>query len=197
MEFKQGCEMTGAACKTAQALLSDYIDNALSARQTWDVEKHLSACPDCAAQLQQMQITVETLRSTPRYDTADNFMAKLHARLDGLEPEMARTPALSTRLRDWVAGVQETLRRRSAPALGMALAVSCAAALLIVPQLSDNGAKPAIMQQEAVKSIVQPMQAELDRHVADVANDPLGDVAAAKLTTHLNPGEDAEGSEIE
>ena len=154
MKFKQGYELTDAACKTAQALLSDYTDNALSARQTWDVEKHLSACPDCTAQMQQMQMTVTLLHATPRLDAADDFMAKLHARLDGLEPEMARAPTLSTRLRDWVAGMQEYLRVRSQPTVGMALALTCgAAALLILPQLPFNGVAPAIAPQISVPSV--------------------------------------------
>ncbi len=110
---------------------------------------------------------------------------------------MARTPAFSTRLRDWAAGVQERFNKRSLPTMGMALALSCAAALLILPQLSYNNFQPIASRPVAVKNIVQPMQEELDRHVADVANDPLGDVAVAKLTAHVNPGEDTDGSEVE
>jgi anti-sigma factor RsiW len=161
----------------------------------WDVEKHLSACAACTAQAHQMQMTVDLLHTAAPHETGDDFMARLHARIDGLEPEMARTPSLAVRLRDWLAGVQESLRIRSTPALGMTVALCGVAALLILPLLPKG-----IPEQAAVAvstSVPQPVQQELDRHIANVADDPLGDVAAAKLTTHLSPGDDNSGGELE
>jgi hypothetical protein len=196
MESKQYEERSSEACRNVQTLLSDYIDNSLSARQTWDVEKHLSLCVECAAQAQQLQVMVEVLHAAPQRDTADDFMAKLHARLDVLEPELVRSPSFASQVRDWVLGLQDRLKGRSLPAVSMALALSCVVALLLLPLLPQNGATPGI-PAAPINTISQPVQRELDRHIADVANDPLGDVAAAKLTTQLNPGEDLPGSEAE
>src|SRR5689334_10342091 len=77
-------------CAQVQALLSDYLENTLSARQTLEVESHLTACADCTEASRQMQATVALLRAAPRHDTADDFMARLHARLDTLEPQPVR-----------------------------------------------------------------------------------------------------------
>ena len=121
-----------AACRQVQTLLSDYIDNALPARQTWEVEKHLAACPDCAWQLREMQTTIQVLRAAPAFGTGDDFMARLHARLDGLEPKPSLLQSLRTRMEDLAA----PLRFRPLPALGlsMALALICGVALLNSPR---------------------------------------------------------------
>ena len=173
----QNCDITNEACRQAQALLSEYVDNTLSARQMWDLEKHLSSCSSCSTQAQQMQVLVELVRYAPRLDTGDDFMAKLHTRLDGLEPELARSPSIGARVRDWAAGIQDRLRLRATPTVGLALALACAAVIVVVPLLPKDTIGPSSGPVKA--AVPQQVQQALDRHVADVASDPLGDVAAA------------------
>src|SRR5215467_7538065 len=90
-------------CGKVQAFLSDYVDNALSAREVWEVEKHLAACPECAAQAREQQATVHLLHTMERHDTSTDFMARLHARLDGLEPPQVRVHSLRDTLQGWLA----------------------------------------------------------------------------------------------
>src|SRR5579871_6843075 len=120
--MKSSNQTNDKVCQETQSLLSDYIDNTLSARQVWAVEKHLTLCADCAAVMHQMQTTVELLRSADRFDTGDDFMARLHARLDGLEPEPMRKPSPIMALRDWLAGARAGLQARRIPALSLGMA---------------------------------------------------------------------------
>src|SRR5579871_2609263 len=94
-------------CRHVRELLSDYLDNTLAARRVLEVERHLADCPDCAALVREMEATVHLLRTAETYDTSDDFMVKLHARLDGLAPEPTQSRSVLTAARDWLAGVRE------------------------------------------------------------------------------------------
>lgn len=45
-------------CQEAVELLTDYLDGALSRRQCRRLEKHLAACPNCSAYLEQIRTTI-------------------------------------------------------------------------------------------------------------------------------------------
>lgn len=45
-------------CRQAVALVSDYLDGALSRRERRRLERHLAACDGCAAYLAQVQATI-------------------------------------------------------------------------------------------------------------------------------------------
>ncbi|HZO91848.1 MAG TPA: zf-HC2 domain-containing protein [Chthonomonadaceae bacterium] len=163
-------------CEQTQALLTDYLGNTLSARQAWQVEKHLAACAECARISREMQATVHLLRTAPRYDTSADFMAKLHARLDAVEPEAPRARPLLTAAQDGLMRVLEALRRRPAPALGMGMAVTALIALLLVSRpASDNN--PGTAPPPPAPIVEQPLR----RNVALAASNPLDDPAAANL----------------
>lgn len=89
--------------------LSTYIDGHLSEGDRRGLEAHLEACPSCQRELQELQATVEALRSLPPQEAPRSF---------ALRPEqVAPRPA----------------RRRPAPSLGgLAAPVRLAAASLAV-----------------------------------------------------------------
>ena len=169
-------------CRETQTLLSEYIDNTLSARQAWEVEKHLAACTDCQEFSHSLQRTVSLLQSSERQDTGDDFMARLHARLDGLEPEAQRAAPL-TALRDWLAGVRDGLYVRRVPALSLGMASLAMALLLLV----NHPTPPMVAPGESVVSRANAAAAgsqdhdALSRHVAVTASNPFDDPVAAKL----------------
>jgi anti-sigma factor RsiW len=45
-------------CQQAIELMTDYLEGALSRRQTRRLEAHLRACPNCSNYLEQIRITI-------------------------------------------------------------------------------------------------------------------------------------------
>lgn len=172
-----------AMCADVQSLLSDYIDNSLSARQVWEVEKHLAGCPECAEAAHQMQATVQALHTAPRFDTGDNFMAALHARLDGLEP--ARSRSVLGAFRGWLAGTGESLQRHRLPVFGLGLATAALAVLFITNKPVET---PPLPTAPAMTSEVVHIS------VAASANNPFADPAADNLEFRSPAPETAKAS---
>ena len=174
-------------CHEVQTLLSEYVENTLSARDTWSVEKHLTECGDCAAQTRELQATVTLLRNSVCLDTADDFMAKLHARLDGLEPEAARPRAPLAALRDWLAGATQTLRAARVPALSLGVATTALIAVLLVPrtQSIQEGGTRSSSGLDTKGTVSAPIASQtLRRNVALAASNPFDDPVAANLAAH-------------
>ncbi|MCW3055065.1 MAG: putative zinc-finger [Chthonomonadales bacterium] len=160
-------------CRSVEPMLSDYLENALSAREVWEVEKHLTSCAACTQVSQQMQATVQVLRTADRYDTADDFMAKLHARLDTVEPEPARRLSLREMTQNWLGALQAGLRTWHVPALTVGFA---AAALVLLVHSNLSVVPPKSMKPPVVERVGE----DLSRQVAFVASNPFDDPVAAK-----------------
>lgn len=173
------------ACRATQGLLSDYTDNTLSARQVWEVEKHLAVCKACGQASRQMQETVSLLHSAERFDTGDDFMARLHARLDDVTPEPARHRTLAERTREALDRVRVGFSARRITGLNLGVAAAGGAALLfmvqttlIPPALKTENPATITVSNVALKAAHENLQ----RNVALTATDPLGDVAAENLS---------------
>ena len=190
-------------CRDTQGLLSEYVDNTLSARQAWEVEKHLAVCKECGQASRQMQETVGLLRGAAHFDTGDDFMARLHARLDTTAPTPARQPNVMERTREALDGVRAGFAARRFGGLNLGMAAAGVAALLFMVQ--NNLTTPAINMDNAANAAVstaalKAVHENLQRNVALTANDPLGDVAAENLanseggTTSNAPAGNATGS---
>ena len=53
-------------CRQAVALMTDYLDGQLGARDLQRLERHLAACPHCSEYLAQLRVTIDALgRATP------------------------------------------------------------------------------------------------------------------------------------
>jgi anti-sigma factor RsiW len=176
-----------SVCRDVQTLLSDYVDNTLSARQVWEVEKHLADCADCAETARQLQATVRLLRATERLDTADDFMAKLHARLDGLEPEPAPSRFGLGALFDGLRGLREAVQRHRVPAFGLGISAAALTAVLVFSRsgvtTTDSG---PVLPPTLPRLAGQLPNAgdSLKRNVALVASNPFDDPVAANLEAH-------------
>lgn len=153
-------------CRTIEPLLSEYFENDLSARQVWEVEKHLAECSDCSSLSRQMQATVEALHSVERLDTSRDFMAKLHARLDNVEQEAKKPRSISETLRELLSTAQSSAVRYRLPALSMGLACSLLTLAVVITRNKENlrlGA-PAI---SATHSAVVQKSVSTDNPFAD------------------------------
>ena len=160
-------------CSEVQRRLGEYIDNTLSGRDVWAIERHLAVCSECSQMLAQTNHTIALLQQTPRLDTGADFMANLHGRLDTLGPVGGRRT-----LRDMAAelfvAVQTLLVLKPVRTLGMGVAALGAVALIVTVPAALR--VPVPIQPAEVIS-----QENLDRHVAVTASNPFDDPEAAKL----------------
>jgi anti-sigma factor RsiW len=181
---KKSADTLQPACRATQGLLSEYIDSTLSARQTWEVEKHLAVCKECGQASRQMQETVSLLRGAARFDTGDDFMARLHARLDDVAPEPARRRSVAERTREALDRARAGFSVRRIPGLNLGVAAAGVAALLFIVQstITPHVTNPNSVGTVAVSTAaLKAVHENLQRNVALTATDPLGDVAAENL----------------
>jgi anti-sigma factor RsiW len=162
-------------CQKVQPLLSEYIDNVLSARDTWEVDKHLALCNPCTRVLNEMRRTVDVLGAAPRFEVSTDFMDKLQGRIAALESPRPR--------RAWFANLQDLFRPRVLPAWGAAMAACALAVIIFVPS------KPPVEPPPLQKS--ELAQTVTSQNVALAASNPLGDPAAALLADGAESGGEA------
>ena len=174
-----------ARCDDVRKLLSEYVDSTLSARRAWEVEKHLTGCGACSEEVRQLQATIQILRSVPRLDTSDTFMAALHARLDTVDPAIQADRSPWRRLQGWFLGTGHALARNRVPALSLGLAAAAVALMVSVR-------RPV----EPVAAVPPPAATADSVHVsiASSASSPFSDPAADNLEYRLggrSPGASA------
>src|SRR5437016_1749655 len=95
-------------CNSIQQQLSEYLDNALSARETWELDKHLAECNACTRLLNELRGTVQAVADAPRFEVSADFMETLNARLAKVEPKPARWA--------WIENIRALFRPRVLPA---------------------------------------------------------------------------------
>ncbi len=66
-------------CQQAVELVTDYLEGALSRRDRRRFEAHLKACPNCAAYLEQMRVTIRLAGQIEPEDLAPEARADLTA----------------------------------------------------------------------------------------------------------------------
>src|SRR3954469_7207542 len=122
-------------CDDVQALLDPYVDGELDAAHALDVERHLPACPRCAADLAQLQGLRKALRRDLAYHRApDELRARGAASLALPAPAAPSRPARGgLARRPWWAAMAAGL------ALGMVLGGS-GTGYLAWRQAQDRGA---------------------------------------------------------
>lgn len=163
-------------CRAVQDLLPGYLDASLSARSVWDVEKHLATCAGCAAAVREMQSVIALLHDRDRLDTSDDFMAKLHARLDGVEPRPVRMGLRADVVRDLLAGAISAASGRWVPILSTAMAAAAVVLLFAFgPRLVDGPKtlRAPVTEQVSAQALMQ--------NVVAAASNPFDDPVAANL----------------
>jgi Putative zinc-finger len=161
-------------CDATQRLFGDYIDNTISGRDVWELERHVARCAHCSTALEQTRLTISALRNAERLDTADDFMANLHSRLDTLGPVSSKRSVMDF-FKDMAAAIRGPLVVSPLRTLSVSAAAVGAIALMItLPGTLRNNAAP-VGVGEAIS------QENLDRHVAVTASNPFDDPVAAKL----------------
>ena len=163
-------------CRAIQQLLPGHLDGTLSARMVWDVEKHLATCAECAAQVREMQSVIALLHDSERFDTSDDFMAKLHARLDGVEPGPVGIDTRIGAVRDWFAGAASAVFGRRTAILGMGMAAAALGLVLVF------GTRIAGVHRTVSAPIAERVPTQvLMQNVVAAASNPFDDPVVANL----------------
>ena len=113
-------------CRAVEPLLSEYIDDRLSARGTLEVQRHLAECNGCARTFNELRRTVELFSMAPQLEVSDDFMSGLQSRLEGIEPAPAGHA--------WMENVRSLFRPRILPVWGAAAAVAALAIVMWIPR---------------------------------------------------------------
>ena len=78
-------------CSRIKDLLSEYIDDVLDSQTKAEIDQHLSTCETCSGDLASMKALVEKLRTLEPVKAPDDFLEKLHERM---EPRMSFKKAM-------------------------------------------------------------------------------------------------------
>ncbi len=164
-------------CSRIEPKLSEYLNEALSAREALDVEKHLAECHPCTLALTELRHTVRLVAAAPRFELSPDFMQRLQERIDA-----APVPS---RL-GWVQNLRQLLRPRPLSLFG-ATAACVVAVVMFVPRLPMVQAPPQELGAAA------HVAAAASQNVVLTASDPLEDIAVANLSA--NPAAYSEPTE--
>ncbi len=69
-------------CAGIKQLLSEYVDGVLDADTKAQIEEHISSCADCQQELQELKALVEDLGSLKYAKAPDDFLDRLHERIE-------------------------------------------------------------------------------------------------------------------
>jgi anti-sigma factor RsiW len=141
-------------CKSVQVYLSAYLAGELCGQECLDLRNHLSACPSCRAEEQELRQLKQLLRSLPNYQPTDGFEDRLVAKV--------MEPAASRRGIDW------NLDWRLAGGLAAAAAI-CAFALF---QITERRVPTATTQDPMAKRDSIDLDFSRDQ-LFMAGNDPL------------------------
>jgi len=92
-------------CLKARGLLSAYIDNMLEPQEKAQLERHVSKCVSCAAELAELKRYAQTMAALPGVKAPGDFLKKVHERIERrsefesvirgfFKPSAARTKAV-------------------------------------------------------------------------------------------------------
>ncbi|MDE2125122.1 MAG: zf-HC2 domain-containing protein [Armatimonadetes bacterium] len=155
-------------CDAISALLPGLAGDQLSTREAWRVERHLPNCTECAALARQYYLLADALRSAPGHDTGLNFMARLHERLDVLEPVRAHH-RVGDMVRGWLGGLLPATAQVRRPVIGLGVAAAL------------TGAAVLMMWPAGAPQLTAISQTSLARNTAITASNPFDDPVAAQL----------------
>ncbi|HUU53318.1 MAG TPA: zf-HC2 domain-containing protein [Armatimonadota bacterium] len=92
-------------CSHVRPLLDEYFEGVLPERRETEVAGHIAACPDCAAELRQIEMVAAALEAVPRVAPAAHLLRTISLRAAELPAPAARRTAAGWRWLALVAAV--------------------------------------------------------------------------------------------
>ncbi len=157
-------------CNRIQPLLSEFIDGRLSARETWEIDRHIAICNVCANFHTELKMTVIAVQCAEIYSVSDNFAAILQSRLATVNPKCSRS--------FWLSNLLEMMRPFLRPSPQMGYGVCALAILVLLPlQFRSEQISPLVATQHDTVFV----HASRTHAIAITATDPFGDTAATSM----------------
>jgi len=169
-------------CDRYQFLLSEFTDDTLDAPTAWQVQTHLSNCPDCHRISREFQALRGILQSLPTQGPSAEFEAKLSQRLALTRIPEKKSTGKGLQWRDRLLAPFQPRGLRIRPALAFGFVVVAAAAFVWVPQ-HRAAAPPSPASLAMDQTFVSDCVAQ---HRRETAAEPLTDLAAQNLAGHLD-----------
>ncbi len=136
-------------CRSAEPLLSAFLEDDLSQNERRNLESHLLSCRRCSQGVRELRATLEMLQTIPEVETSPHFEADLLARIrsgEGLRPSLI----------EWLRTYLEPARLRP---LFLAGAGACAiwiSVLLVGPNGVLHATSPELAQSKSGATTTAP-----------------------------------------
>ncbi len=135
-------------CRSAEPLLSAFLEDDLSQKERRSLEAHILACRRCSLAVRELRATLELVQTVPYYETSPHFEEDLLARIRSGE-------ALRPTVVEWLRGLLEPARLRP---LFLAGAGACAVwigVMLTNPNGVLHGANLARVRDSSPRTTAQ------------------------------------------
>ncbi len=175
-------------CQSVKPLLSEFADETLDASAAWQVQTHLSGCPDCARISRDLETMKRMLSALPAQAPSAVFDAALAQRL-ALTRRPAAAPQVRSAPQPWHTKIASVFAsqfaspaQRLRPALALGLVIAAGSAAVFLPGQRSTTLAPAVVRG-ADPSFVADCVAQ---HHRDAAAEPLADLSAQTLAGSLD-----------
>lgn len=129
-------------CRSAEPLLSAFLEDDLSQNERRDLEAHLLSCRRCSLAVRELRATLELLQAVPDVEVSPHFEADLLSRIrsgEGLRPSLI----------EWIRGYLEPARLRPVFLAGAGACAVWIAVLLAGPNGILRTATPELAAAKA------------------------------------------------
>jgi anti-sigma factor RsiW len=79
-------------CAEINELLSEYLDKTLDENRTDEVRRHISACVECRAELEDLRKTLNVVHALPREEPITDLWQEFAPKVAGIQAEMRLSP---------------------------------------------------------------------------------------------------------
>ena len=159
-------------CRSAEPLLSAFLEDDLSQKERRSLEAHLLACRRCSLSLRELRATLELIQNVPFMETSPHFEEDLLARIRSGE-------ALRPTVVEWLKGLLEPARLRplflaGAGACAVWIGVTLVNPYGVIRRATVAGVTANSLKTPGPSAAIPPSTSQAKIEVASLAALPAG-----------------------